>query len=190
MGAPAESVTITMATNPTTSAQFSELLERHRGIVLKVARAYGRTSWDREDLAQEIATQLWRAFPTFDPARKFSTWMYRIALNIAISFARSDGRRSRNTVPFDEEAHDAPDPAAADPEDDERLRLLRSFIDRLDDLNRALLLLYLDDHSHRDIAEVLGISATNVATKIGRLKQRFRREAGSAQPEGESNGAR
>jgi RNA polymerase sigma-70 factor (ECF subfamily) len=140
-----------------------------------VAAAYCRNPADREDVAQEIVTQLWRAFPKFDATRTFSTWMYRIALNVAISFVRSNSLRERHTIALDD-THDVEDSSTAPVEEDERARLLYAFIDRLDSLDRALLLLYLDDHSHRDIAAILGITETNVATKIGRLKQRFARE--------------
>ena len=158
------------------AARFGTLLEQHRGIVLKVASMYCRNPADRDDLAQEIAVQLWRSFPRFDPERTFSTWMYRVALNVAISFVRSRHVRERHSVPLDTQLHDTADERRTDPDADERTSLLYAFIDRLDPLNRALLLLYLDDRSHREIAEVLGITETNVATKIGRLKQRLREE--------------
>ena len=153
--------------------QFGELLEQHRGIVLKVAGTYAWHPEDRADLAQEIAAQLWRAYPGYDPARSFSTWMYRIALNVAISFVRGDGRRQRHAVPLDEGLHDLAS-EAPDHESEQHLRLLQRFIATLEPLNRALLLLYLEDRSHREIAEVLGISEGNVATKLNRLKQRIR----------------
>jgi RNA polymerase sigma factor (sigma-70 family) len=156
-------------------AQFAALLERHRGIVFKVAATYCRNPADREDVAQEIVTQLWRAYPRFDATRTFSTWMYRIALNVAISFVRTNSVRERHTVALDE-THDVEDSRTGPAEEDERARLLHAFIDRLDSLNRALLLLYLDDHSYRDIAVILGVTETNVSTKISRLKQRFARE--------------
>jgi RNA polymerase sigma-70 factor (ECF subfamily) len=168
-------LTATTLAGADAESQFAELLERHRGIVFKVAATYCRNAADREDVAQEIVTQLWRAFPKYDPARAFSTWMYRIALNVAISFVRSNTLRERHTVALDE-THDVEDASAATPEQDERTKALHTFIDRLDALNRALLLLYLDDRSYRDIAAILGITETNVATKIGRLKQRFARE--------------
>jgi RNA polymerase sigma-70 factor (ECF subfamily) len=155
--------------------RFAELVERHRGIVFKVAATYCRNTADREDVAQEIVTQLWRAYPKFDATRTFSTWMYRIALNVAISFVRSNSVRERHSVALDD-THDVEDPSATPAEEDERSRLLHAFIDRLDSLNRALLLLYLDDHTYRDIAAILGITETNVATKISRLKQRFAHE--------------
>jgi len=153
--------------------RFSALLDRHRGIVFKVANTYCRERHDREDLAQEIAVQLWRAFADYDASRSFSTWMYRIALNVAISFRRSDRHRA-HAEPFDESLHDVPDRDASDYEATDQARVLERFMAALDPLNRALLLLYLDERSQRDIAEILGISESNVATKIGRLKQRLR----------------
>jgi RNA polymerase sigma-70 factor (ECF subfamily) len=169
-------VTATALTGGEAEARFAALLERHRGIVFKVAATYCRNPADREDVAQEIVTQLWRAFPKFDATRTFSTWMYRIALNVAISFVRTNSVRDRHTVALDE-THDVEDASADAAEQDERTRLLYAFIDRLDALNRGLLLLYLDEHSYRDIAAILGITETNVATKISRLKQRFARES-------------
>jgi len=154
---------------------FSALLQRHSGIVFKIAGSYARGSEDRADLAQEIAAQLWHAWPKYDPARSFSTWMYRIALNVAIGHLRSqDLRRRHDAVPLDESLHDVADGNAADPESEQRLRLLQGFIARQPPLDRALLLLYLEDRLQREIAEILGITESNVSTKIGRLKQRIR----------------
>ncbi|MFD0322583.1 RNA polymerase sigma factor [Lysobacter gummosus] len=154
--------------------RFEALLQAHRGIVYKVANSYCRGEEDRADLAQEIAGQLWRAFPGFDPARGFSTWMYRIALNVAISHVRSNAPRQRHAVALDEHLHDVADESAADPETELRVHALNRMIAALEPLNRALLLLYLEEHSYREIGEVLGLSETNVATKIARLKQRIR----------------
>ena len=112
-----------------TQQQFVELLERHRGIVFKVAGMYCRNPEDRADIAQEIAAQLWRAFPN-----------------------------------------------GADHETDEHARMLQQCIARLDPFDRALLLLHFEERSHREIADVLGISETNVSTRIGRLKQRIRND--------------
>jgi len=153
---------------------FGALLQRHSGIVFKVANSYARHPEDRADLAQEIAAQLWRAWPKYDPSRSATTWMYRIALNVAISFLRSDGHRRRHVVPLDEAVHDIADDSAIDHEVAGSLRMLHRFIATLEPLNRALLLLYLDERSSREMAEVLGISESNVTTKISRLKQRIR----------------
>ncbi len=154
--------------------RFQALLRQHEKIVFKVAGMYCRNAEDRRDLAKEICVQAWRSFGSYDAARSFSTWMYRIALNVAISFARSAGHRERHAVSLDADALDIADGNATLHEPDERVRALHHFIDQLDALNRALMLLYLEDRSYRDIAEVLGISETNVATKINRLKQRIR----------------
>jgi RNA polymerase sigma-70 factor (ECF subfamily) len=161
---------------PPTSPPFAELLERHRGILAKVAGSYARQREDREDLMQEIAAQLWRAWPSYDPARPFSTWMYRIALNVAISQLR--GRmRAPALAGTAEGALDAlADPAPHDPERSQQLERLYRFIHALPPLERALMLLYLEERPQREIAEVLGLSETNVATKIGRLKARLRNE--------------
>ncbi|HEV2607406.1 MAG TPA: sigma-70 family RNA polymerase sigma factor [Xanthomonadaceae bacterium] len=154
--------------------RFQAMLAQHEKIVFKVAGMYCRNAEDRRDLAQEICVQAWRSFGSYDAARSFSTWMYRIALNVAISFARSAGHRDRHAIPLDEESHDIADDSATLHEPDERIRALHQFIDQLDVLNRALMLLYLEDRSYREIADVLGITETNVATKINRLKQRIR----------------
>jgi len=159
--------------------QFRELLERHRGIVFKVANSYARGAQDREDLAQEIAVQLWRAFPKYDGTRAFSTWMYRVALNVAISHLRERSRYESHHEALDMEIHDAA-ADGGDAESDARVRELYRCIARLDPLDRALLILYLDERSQRDIAEILGISETNVATRIGRLKQRLRNDMSEA----------
>lgn len=153
--------------------RFETLLEAHRGIVYKVAAGYARGEDDRAELAQEIAAQLWRAFPGYDAQRSFSTWMYRIALNVAISHLRERSRR-HDTVALDEDLHALPAEPGESPESAQRLRLLQRLIAQQPPLDRALLLLYLEDRGHREIAEVLGLSESNVATKIGRLKQRLR----------------
>lgn len=167
----------TMAFNAVDSRreQFSELLEQHRKIVFKVANSYARLAEDRADVAQEIRVQLWRAFPGYDASRSFSTWMYRIALNVAISHLRNAERRAAHTLPLDETAHEAA-AVGSIAEPDERVRALEAFMGQLDPLNRALLLLVLEEHSYREIAEILGLSETNVATRISRLKQRIRND--------------
>ena len=168
--------TALMADDASTQQHFAALIEQHRGIVFKVVNTYSFNPDDRAELAQEIATQLWRAFPAFDAGRSFSTWMYRIALNVAISQVRSRTHKERHSVALDESLHDMADANASNPEAEQQMRALQHFIARLDPLNRALLLLYLEDQSYRQIADILGISETNVATKLSRLKQRIRKE--------------
>jgi RNA polymerase sigma factor (sigma-70 family) len=153
--------------------RFLALLEAHRRLLYKVARIYGRSPTDREDLVQETVAQLWRAFPRYDDRHGFSTWMYRVALNVAISWQRRERTRTRHLV-ADGEAILAVAGAPEAAGEDADVILLYQCIERLDGLNRALLLLYLDGQSHQEISAVLGITPTNVATRIGRLKDRLR----------------
>ena len=164
--------------------QFGELLESHRNIVFKVANTYCWHPEDRADVAQEIATQLWRAFPAYDPKRRFSTWMYRIALNVAISYVRSNAYRLRHSIAFDETVHDCADETTADDDVGEHVRLLHQCIDRLDALDRALMLLYLEERSYREISEILGMSETNVGTRISRLRERIRNDFNTEHDDG------
>ena len=156
-------------------ASFATLIDRHSGIIRKVATTYCRNAEDRADLAQEIAAQLWKSWPRFDGRRSFSTWMYRVALNVALSHVRSVYRDQEHFVPLAEDHDNIPDARTTD-DTRQMLSALEAFISRLDGLNRALLLLYIDERSHREISEILGISESNVGTKIGRLKARIRDE--------------
>lgn len=166
-----------MTTQANDQVAFVRLLDQHGGIIRKVAASYSSGAADRDDLMQEITLQVWKAYPRYSPERSFSTWMYRIALNVAISALRRSTRPHRQTIPLHELGVDfAPAPTVS-PADDERIDALQKVIAALDPLNRALLLLYLDDHSYREIAAILGITETNVATKLARLKQRVRRDA-------------
>lgn len=174
------SIAATM-TAPDLRARFQAALEPHRGILYKVARGYGRTAADREDIVQETVIQLWRAFPKYDPAFRFSTWMYRIALNVAISWRRRERTQTQHLHPEGgsllegvAEADGAAFGGAAEAADD--LALLYTCIARYAELDRALLMLHLDGQSHAEIASVLGITATNAATKLGRLKDRLRED--------------
>jgi RNA polymerase sigma-70 factor (ECF subfamily) len=165
---------ILMKTSEAAKAQFESLLEQHAGIVRKIAFGYARNENDRRDLTQEILLQLWKAYPRYLPERPFSTWMYRIALNVAISSLRKQSRPGREPVPFDESAHDVPHESGVSSEMEERIATLHQLISECQPLDRALLLLYLDGCSYRQIAAVLGLSETNVGTKLNRLKQDLR----------------
>jgi RNA polymerase sigma-70 factor (ECF subfamily) len=160
---------------PTQQERFTALLDQHKKILYKVASSYCRNPADRPDLMQEIVVQLWRSFGRYDESLRFSTWMYRIALNVAISFYRNESRRTRDTVPAEESILEIAAVEEAS-EIEENLQLLHRLIAQLDALDRALVLLYLDGHRYDTIAEILGISETNVGTKISRIKQRLRRD--------------
>ena len=160
--------------------RFQTLVDEHRKILYKICHSYCRDRDPREDLAQEILVQLWRSFGRFDGRCRFSTWMYRIALNAAISFYRRESARTQCVISDEARLLEAAGETDNPPED---VQLLYRFIDGLDALNKALILLYLDEQSYREIADVLGISETNVATKINRLKNKMRHEYGTRRNE-------
>ena len=166
-----------MTATAATAADFPALLDAHRGIVLKVAAAFRHTPDDRADLAQDIALRLWQAWPGYDAARPFSTWMYRIALNVAISQQRRERPRTHAAL---DELQDEP---AGDTDVDfaarQQLALVQRAMATLVPLDRALLLLHLEGCSHRETAEVLGTSEGNVATRLNRIKDHLRRSVGA-----------
>jgi RNA polymerase sigma factor (sigma-70 family) len=163
-------------TTPDVQEAFQTLVEEHKKILYKVCNSYCRDRDSRDDLAQEIMVQLWRSFGQFDGRCRFSTWMYRIALNVAISFYRRESTRTRHMIAGEGYLLEAFDETRSEPDE---VRLLYEFIAGLDPLNKALILLYLDENSYQEIADVLGITGTNVATKIGRLKRKMREEYGA-----------
>jgi RNA polymerase sigma-70 factor (ECF subfamily) len=156
---------------PESAAEFVALLQEHQRLVYRVAGSYARARADIEDLAQEIAAQAWRAFPSYDAQRRFSTWLYRIALNVAISWLRVEAPRRQRSVSYDARLHE---PAVSDEAGaDDGSRILRGFIDSQGPLDRAVLLLYLEDRPLSEISEILGVTTTNLTTKINRLKQKL-----------------
>ncbi|MEP7014123.1 MAG: sigma-70 family RNA polymerase sigma factor [Verrucomicrobiota bacterium] len=165
-----------MTIAPDDKETFLLLLDQHGGIIRKVAGGYSSSLADRNDLTQEITLQLWKAYPRYSPDRPFSTWMYRIALNVAISFLRTNTRPVRQTMPLEEIGHEIADESGASSETAERIAILQQVISALDPFDRALVMLYLDDHSYREIAEILGVTETNIATKLSRLKQHVGRK--------------
>jgi len=152
--------------------RFVALIDEHRKILFKIAGAYARNAADREDLIQEMVLQTWRSFGRYDEAQRFSTWMYRVALNVAISFYRQQTRRSRVLVNDQMAIELALAPGGHETQED--LATLRRLIETLDEFGRALVILYLDGNSYAEIATVLGISESNVGTKLNRIKQQLR----------------
>lgn len=121
---------------------------------------------------QEIVGQLWMSFSKYDRSRKFSTWMYRVALNVAIDYQRRLKRWGRESGQLDEGG--IPVESSEDAEKLQQLNDLRELLEQQTDADRALLLLYLEGHSHREIGEVLGMSESNVGTRLNRLKKSLR----------------
>ena len=157
----------------TKEQDFIQLMKENKGIIYKVCNSYCASKDDRDDLAQEIIYNLWKSFNSFNNEFRFSTWMYRVALNVAISFYRQE-RKAKHHDPIMDELI-AFDEASADKSEVEtNLLLLQNFINGLKEIDKAIILLYLDDKSHREIAQVTGFSETNVATRINRIKNKLR----------------
>ncbi|HTQ65198.1 MAG TPA: sigma-70 family RNA polymerase sigma factor [Puia sp.] len=152
--------------------EFLALIEKNKGIIIKVCNSYCFDSSDREDLAQEIVYQLWKSGNNFNAYSKFSTWMYRVALNVAISFYRK--KKLRVVVPLNASHINIEDEIYNADEAEKRVILLQRFINEMKELDKALTLLYFEEKSYSEIAEILGISETNVATRISRIKSNLK----------------
>ncbi len=150
--------------------KFISIVKDNRNLIYKICYSYCSDPESRKDLEQEILMQLWNSFSKFDGRVKISTWIYRIALNTAISFYRKDCTHNGRKITIDELII-SPSHFEYVPEQDENLVLLYQFIENLNKMDKALMLLYLDDNKYKTIAEILGISETNVATKINRIKK-------------------
>jgi RNA polymerase sigma factor (sigma-70 family) len=148
---------------------FLKLIQDNWRIIFKICNSYCSNASDREDLGQEIVYQLWKSGKSFDANYKFSTWMYQVALNVAISFYRK--KTASPVISFTEAAIDIPDKTSRPDEQEENIYHLQKFIAEMKELDRALMLLYLEEKPYQEIAEILGISETNVATKISRIKE-------------------
>lgn len=160
------------------SDQFLAVVDTYKGIIYKIANSYCNDAETRKDLVQEIIIQLWRAFDRYDDQYKQSTWIYRIALNVAISFYRKENRRKEISNPLTDSILSLADDGLAH-ETESNLGLLQQFISELKELDKALMLLYLDEKSHKEISEIIGITETNVATKIGRIKSLLKQKFSS-----------
>jgi RNA polymerase sigma factor (sigma-70 family) len=151
--------------------ELTDLVQRHARLIHKIAYAYCRDGTDREDVFQEVALQLWRSRHRYDSRYRETTWVYRIAFNVAISFYRRERRHRERRLPY--EAH-AITLVAANAEPSEEIQALLRCIDELGSLDKALVLLYLDGNDHASITEVLGISVSNVGTRLLRIKEKLR----------------
>jgi RNA polymerase sigma factor (sigma-70 family) len=151
---------------------FTILLEEHKGIVYKIARSYGNGPDERKDLFQEIALNLWKAFPSFKGDSKVSTWIYKVALYTSITSYRRDLKRRNYTESFFIDSHDL-----FEDEDNaiqsQRLHALYVAIDKLSAVDKGIVLLVLDDLSYIEIAEIIGLKPTAIAMRIKRTKEKL-----------------
>ena len=156
--------------------RFLEALRRHEQIINKVIRIYGVDSEDRSDLFQEIVYQLWRSFGSFKGESRISTWVYRVALNTAITSLRKSKKVPEHTELNDQYLHI---PSFDTAKGSEQLKQLYSAIRSLGEVDRAVIMLYLEELSYKEIAEVLGLTEDNVGVKLNRIKTKLRARIGA-----------
>ncbi|WP_115462407.1 RNA polymerase sigma factor [Winogradskyella aurantiaca] len=151
---------------------FVEQLKENQNIIHKVCRLYTNNKDAHNDLFQEITIQLWKAYPKFRGDSKFSTWMYRVGLNTAITLYRKNKRRIQTSefdaLQFKIKAEEYDDT------EEEQLKLMYSAIHQLNDIEKALVFLYLEDKDYKEISATLGISEVNARVKMNRVKNKLR----------------
>lgn len=152
---------------------FVQQLQTNQNILHKICRLYTSSEDEHKDLFQEITIQLWKAYPKFRGESKFSTWAYRVALNTAITLFRKS-KRSISTSEFDQAKHFA---SAADYnyEEEEQIKLMYQAVQQLNDIEKALVFMYLEDKDYEEIAETLGISEVNARVKMNRIKGKLKK---------------
>ena len=155
--------------------QFERQIREHEPLLYKICRIYANTEEDRQDLFQEMVIQLWKAFPRFKGEAQFSTWLYRVAINTAITGLRKNKRSVRTHEPPDS-VEQLVDEATGTAEE-EQLQLLYKAIEQLNDVEKAIVMLYMEERTYQEMEEILGISQGNLRVKMNRIKERLRQLA-------------
>ena len=151
--------------------EFLSLINQHQNIIHKVCNIYMHDSADKEDLFQEIIVQLWKAVPKFQEQSRFSTWLYRVALNTAIS----DFRKKRRALPvIQTEVASLEIESELIDDKDERLKTLYAAITQLQEIDKAIVMLYLEDKSYDEMEDIVGISASTLRVRMNRIKEKLR----------------
>lgn len=154
--------------------EFSALITEHQKLIYKVCHFYADQPQDVEDLFQEIVLNLWRAYPTFEQRSKISTWMYKVALNTAITQLRKAKRRQRREANVDLMAVATTEVATGGAGYNVQRHVLHEAIKRLNKVERAIIVLYLEEHSYREMADIMGISENYVGVQLNRIKKKLR----------------
>ncbi len=150
--------------------QFIGIIQANEGLIYKVTKIYSYSPEDAQDLYQEIVYQLWKAFPFFRKEAKISTWMYRIALNTAITYSNKQKRKQAH-IPIDDVLLNRTD--SADIVIDERYEILYAEIKKLNSIQKGIILLHLEGRSYEEIATITGFTYSNVGTRLNRIKQKL-----------------
>jgi RNA polymerase sigma factor (sigma-70 family) len=153
--------------------EFVDIIAQNQGIIHKICNLYANNAEDKQDLFQDIVFQLWKAFPAFRGEAKISTWMYQVALNTAITGFKKSKRRVE-TQSMSEHIPEIPQNTHYE-ELEEKLRTLYEAINLLDTIEKAIIMLYLEDNSYQEIALIIGITESNVGVKINRIKAKLKK---------------
>ena len=159
--------------NSVLEKEFLQIIKKNQGIIHKVCNIYCDDQEDRNDLFQEIVAQLWKSFPTFRKESKFTTWMYRVALNTAItSFKKTKRRPDQNRLTYEnfqikDENYDT--------ETEENIKLLHGAVAQLTGVEKSIILLFLEDKKYEEIAEITGITQNYVRVKMNRIKKKLKK---------------
>ena len=153
--------------------RFITAIKENENFIFKIASVYTNNTDDKNDLVQEIIYQLWKSFDSFNQQSSLNTWMYRVALNVAILQLKVS-KNSIHTIPIDEQITNYQE--KDDSKNEERWKIFREQIDTLNLLDKGIVLLYLDNKSYEEIAVIVGITKTNVATKLSRIKEKLKNQ--------------
>ena len=160
----------------TSKEEFVKILKEHKTILYKITRSYSNDPDDRKDLEQEIVIQIWKSLKNYSSEYKLSTWIYKVGLNVAISHLRKDTIRKKQFEPIGEMIFELSEDIEGHEAITDQMNDLYDFINQLDKLNKALIILYLEGKSHKDMSAIIGISESNVGTKIHRIKSSLRQK--------------
>jgi RNA polymerase sigma-70 factor (ECF subfamily) len=152
--------------------KFILSIHAHQGILHKICNLYAHSAADKEDLFQEMLMQLWKAFPSYKEDAKFTTWMYRVCLNTAISNLRKEKRRPLFSTLDKDIMDELPLEWTGTEANDELVHLYKA-IEQLNEVEKAIIHLYLEENSYEEIAKIIGISVSNVGVKINRIKSKL-----------------
>ncbi len=152
---------------------FITAINKNQGLIFKVASIYTNNNEDKNDLSQEIIYQLWKSFDTFQQKSSLSTWIYRVALNVAIYHLKTSKRKIK-TEPLDKQFLNFHE--TNNNEIEEKWQLFKQHIDTLNLLDKGIVLLYLENKSHEEIGQIIGISTSNVGTKLSRIKEKLKQQ--------------
>ncbi|KUG12898.1 RNA polymerase subunit sigma-70 [Elizabethkingia sp. HvH-WGS333] len=149
--------------------EFLEKIEKHKGMIFKISKMYLENQEDREDLFQEIIFQLWKSYQAFEGKSQFSTWLYRVSLNTAITFLKRDKKRTDKN-----ELHENIDIEDEQNTDKElQTEFLYKAVQELNPIEKALIFLFLEGQNHKQISENMGITEVNARVKLNRTKEKL-----------------